>query len=173
MPDDLAIPPLPPLENGYRTRRIIGLVAALLLGALAYSLLRSSSKPSTPPAAIETRPQGILGPEESAYLSSVGVDHLEVSRAENFLHQEVTTIAGEITNGGARPLASVELTLQFSDLANQITQREVRTLFGPPGPPIPPGDHREFEVSFEHISAMWNMRPPVVKVTALQFSSGK
>lgn len=109
------------------------------------------------------------GPEERAYAGSVGVDHLEVSRAENFLHQEVTTLAGQIENGGDHSLASVELTIEFSDQMNQIAQRETRTLFGPPGPPIPPGDHREFEVSFEHISSAWNMQQPTVKVTALQF----
>jgi hypothetical protein len=98
------------------------------------------------------------------------VDHIEISRAENFLHQEVTTISGDISNGGDRALASVELTIEFFDDLNQIAQRETRRLFGPPGPPIPPGDHREFEVSFEHISSAWNMRQPAIKVTAVQFA---
>jgi len=101
------------------------------------------------------------------------VDHIEISRAENFLHQEVTTISGEITNGGDRWLASVELTIEFFDDLNQIAQRETRSLFGPPGPPIPTGDHREFEVSFEHISTSWNMRQPIIKVTKVQFASTK
>ncbi|MDQ1411254.1 MAG: hypothetical protein QOJ41_2989, partial [Acidobacteriaceae bacterium] len=115
--------------------------------------------------------QNAQGPDERAYTSSVGVDHIELSRAENFLHQEVTTISGEITNGGNRALATVELTIEFYDDLNQIAQRETRSLFGPPGPLIPPGDHREFEVSFEHISSSWNMRQPVSKVTAVQFAS--
>lgn len=173
MPDDLPIPEPASQENGGGMRRIIAVVAALLAGALAFFLMRSPSKPSAPASGATPAQHGTLGPEERAYLGNVGVDHLEVSRAENFLHQEVTTISGEVSNGGARPLAGVELTLEFSDEANQVTQREVRTLFGPPGPPIPAGDHREFEVSFEHISAMWNMRPPATRVTALEFFDTK
>jgi hypothetical protein len=139
---------------------------------LALFLVYACNKPSpAAPPAVET-PQG-AGAEERAYATSVGVDHLEVSRAENFLHQEVTTLSGEITNGGGRPLASVELTIEFSDEQNQIAQRETRNLFGPPGPAIQAGDHREFEVSFEHISNSWNMRAPTVKVTAVQFAPQK
>jgi len=65
------------------------------------------------------------------------------------------------------------LTVEFFDDLNQIAQRERRSLFGAPGPPIPPGDHREFEVSFEHISSSWNMRQPVIKVTKVQFAPSK
>jgi hypothetical protein len=173
MPDELPIPDPAAQENGDSTRRIIALVFALLVASFAYFLVRSPSRSSAPPSGAAPAQHPTLGPEERAYLASVGVDHLEVSRAENFLHQEVTTISGQVSNGGGRPLAAVELTLDFFDEANQVTQREVRTLFGPPGPPIPAGDHREFEVSFEHISAMWNMRPPAVRVTAVELSNGK
>jgi hypothetical protein len=172
MPEELPIPELAPQGSGGHTRILVALAAALIVGALAFFLMRDASR-APAPGANQSPSQTTMGPEERAYLPDVSVDHLEVSRAENFLHQEVTTISGQVTNGGARPLASVELTLEFYDQAEQVTQREVRALFGPPGPPIPPGDHREFEVSFEHISAMWNMRPPLVKVSAIQFSFAK
>ena len=157
-------------ESGGKTRRIAVLAVALLFLLLAFFLWRASTKPTPRPA---SESQAVLGPEERAYAASVGVDHLAVTRAENFLHQEITTISGEIINGGNRSLASVELTIEFSDGLNQIAQRETRSLFGTPGPPIPPGDHREFEVSFDHISSAWNMRQPATKVTALQFSPVK
>lgn len=165
--------PSPPAAGdgpGNKTRVFVVLGAALLIGVLAFFFVRGTSRQATQPAA-ET--QAGLGAEERAYAANVGVDRLEISRAENFLHQEVTTISGEITNGGNRALAGVELTIEFYDQFNQIAQRETRSLFGPPGPAIPAGDHREFEVSFEHISTAWNMRAPVVKVTALQFSPTK
>jgi hypothetical protein len=171
MPDELPIPERAPQGVGGHTRLIVALAAALIIGALAFVLMRDAPTPA--PAAAESPSHTTTGPEERAYLGNIGVDHLEVSRAENFLHQEVTTISGQITNGGVRPLASVELTLEFYDQVGQVTQREVRALFGPPGPAIPAGDHREFEVSFEHISAMWSMRPPVAKITAIQFSAAK
>jgi hypothetical protein len=155
-----------------KTRLLLVLGVIVAIGLLAFLFLHSSPK-QTPPSAAAQPQQPSMGVEERAYAASVGVDHLEISRAENFLHQEVTTISGEITNGGGRPLDNVELTLEFFDEQNQIAQRETRNLFGPPGPPIAPSDHREFEISFEHISNAWNLRPPVVKVTALQFAPAK
>jgi hypothetical protein len=168
MENSFPIPPDAGDRPGNKTRVLVALGAALLIGALAFYFVRGTSQAPQPAGA-----QTGLGPEERAYAANVGVDRLEISRAENFLHQEVTTISGEITNGGNRALAGVELTIEFYDQLNQIAQRETRSLFGPPGPPIPSGDHREFEVSFEHISTAWNMRAPAIKVTALQFSPTK
>jgi hypothetical protein len=165
--------PTPPLQNEQssgKTRILVGLAVSLAFVLLVFFLSRASTK-NVQPAAPGS--QDAQGPDERAYTSNVGVDHVEISRAENFLHQEVTTISGEISNGGNRSLASVELTIEFYDDLNQIAQRETRSLFGAPGPPIPPGDHREFEVSFEHISSAWNMRQPVIKMTKVQFAPAK
>lgn len=140
------------------------LAVSVIFLLMAFFLWRASTKNVQSGTGL----QDAMGPEERAYISNVGVDHVEISRAENFLHQEVTTISGEITNGGNRSLASVELTIEFYDDLNQIAQRETRSLFGAPGPPISPGDHRDFEVSFEHISSSWNMRQPVIKITKVQ-----
>jgi hypothetical protein len=161
------LPNLPTAPEGRNKTRLFAVLAvAIFFGLAAFYFSRPSSRPES---GTTSEAQTNASPEERAYIASVGVNHLAVTRAENFLHQEVTTISGDITNGGNRPLASVELTIEFSDDLNQIAQRETRNLFGPPGPPIAPGDHREFEVSFEHISSSWNMRQPVVKVTAVQF----
>src|ERR1700676_2690072 len=165
--------PIPPSQDEQgigKTRRLVVLAVTIVILLLGFFLWRASTKKVQPAA---SGSQDAQGPDERAYMSKVGVDHIEISRAENFLHQEVTTISGEISNGGNRSLASVELTIEFYDDLNQIAQRETRSLFGPPGPPIPPGDHREFEVSFEHISSSWNMRQPVIKVTAVQFAASK
>jgi hypothetical protein len=170
MSTSFSIPPSQDDQGAGKTRRLVVLAVSVVLVLMAFFLWRASSKRVQPAA---TGSQEAAGPDERAYTSKVGVDHIEMSRAENFLHQEVTTISGEISNGGNRPLAVVELTIEFYDDLNQIAQRETRSLFGSPGPPIPPGDHREFEVSFEHISTSWNMRQPVIKVTALQFAPAK
>ena len=165
--------PIPPSQDDQstgKTRRLVVLAVSIVLLLLAFFLWHASSKSFQPAA---TGSQDAVGPDERAYVSNVAVDHIEISRAENFLHQEVTTISGEISNGGNRSLASVQLTIEFYDDLNQIAQRETRSLFGPPGPPIPTGDHREFEIAFEHISSAWNMRQPVIKVTTVQFASSK
>jgi hypothetical protein len=170
MSTSFPIPPSQDDQGAGKTRRLVVLAVSIVFLLMAFFLWRASSN-RVPPAA--TRSQETVGPDERAYTSNVGVDHIEISRAENFLHQEVTTISGEISNGGNRSLASVVLTIEFYDDLNQIAQRETRSLFGPPGPPIPPRDHREFELSFEHISTSWNMRQPVIKVTSVQFAASK
>src|SRR6202035_3753751 len=119
-------------------RILVGVAVSIAFLILVFFLTRTSTKNVQPAAAGS---QDAQGPDERDYTSHVGVDHVEISRAENFLHQEVTTVSGEISNGGNRSLASVELTIEFYDDLNQIAQRETRSLFGPPGPPIPPGDH--------------------------------
>jgi hypothetical protein len=165
--------PIPPSQDDQstgKTRRLVVLAVTIVFLLLAFFLWRASTRRARPTA---TGSQDAVGPDARAYTSKVGVDHIEISRAENFLHQEVTTISGEISNGGNRSLASVELTIEFYDDLSQIAQRETRSLFGPPGPSISPGDHREFEVSFEHISSSWNMRQPVIKVTTVQFATAK
>lgn len=168
MSSSFPIPPSGDQQNADSTRRLVILavgVMILLVGLLVWRATTQEVQPA------ESGSEENVGPEERAYATNVGVDHIEMNRVENFLHQEVTTISGEISNGGNRSLASVKLTIEFFDDMNQIAQRETRGLFGAPGPPIPPGDHREFEVSFEHISSSWNMKQPSIKVTALQFSS--
>jgi hypothetical protein len=168
MSTSFSSPPSQDQQNTGKTRRIVVFAVAIVFVLLGFFLWRASTKKVQPAA---TGSQDAQGPDERAYTSMVGVDHVEISRAENFLHQEVTTISGEISNGGNRALASVELTIEFYDDLNQIAQRETRGLFGAPGPVVPTGDHREFEVSFEHISSAWNMRQPVMKITAVQFAS--
>ena len=165
--------PIPPSQDDQSTgkmRRVVVLSVSIIFLLLAFFLWRASTKNVQPGG---TGSRDAMGTDERAYTSNVGVDHVEVSRAENFLHQEVTTFSGELSNGGNRTLASVELTIEFYDDLNQIAQRETRSLIGTPGPPIPPGDHREFEVSFEHISSSWNMRQPAIKVTKVQLSIQK
>ena len=111
-----------------------------------------------------------FGAAEEAYAAKLHIDNLSFSAAENFLHQEITTLGGRIVNGGDQPLANVELTIEFSDQLGQIVLRETRTLFSPQAPPYAPGDHRDFEISFEHIPPSANVQQPVIRVTGILFA---
>jgi hypothetical protein len=114
-----------------------------------------------------------FGPQEQAYASSLRVDKLALSRAENFLHQEITTLSGKLANSGNRSLKNVELTVVFYDDLHQIVLRESRQTSLPADPPISPATLREFEISFEHVPPSWNMQEPSVYVTGLQFAGAK
>jgi hypothetical protein len=114
-----------------------------------------------------------FGPEERAYVSKILIENPGLSRAENFLHQEVTILAGELVNTGERELQEVEVTVEFYDDMNQIALRESRLAVSSGRPPLGPGQRRSFDVSFEHIPTSWNMRQPAVRVTGLLFTPSK
>ena len=108
-----------------------------------------------------------FGSAEQAYAPKVQIENLALSRAENFLHQEVTTLNGELINTGERSLKNVELTVEFSDQLPQVVLRESRMVLAAGRPPLAPGERREFEISFEHIPTSWNRRQPDVRVTGI------
>ncbi len=154
--------PHPPASNAPRMAVLAGLLLCALLAFIFWRMSIRTAPPQPSPSA--------TSPETRAYLASVAVENLEVARAENFLHQEVTTVSGEISNAGNRALANVEVTVEFFDQLDQIAQRESRNLFGPADAPVPPAGRHPFEISFDHISSAWNMQAPHVKVTGVEFT---
>lgn len=111
-----------------------------------------------------------FGPPEQAYAPKLQIENLTLSAAENFLHQEVTTLAGSITNPGDQPLDNVEVTIEFSDQLGQVVLRETRELFTSPSPPFGPGERRDFEISFEHIPPSANVQQPAIRVSGILFA---
>lgn len=111
-----------------------------------------------------------MTPAEEEYTKKLAVENIEMSRAENFLHQEVTTLSAELYNAGSEPVYAVVLTTEFFDTMNQNVLRETRQVAGTPAGSLAPGERRPFEVSFEHIPASWNMQAPAVHVSHLQFT---
>ncbi|HKV23536.1 MAG TPA: FxLYD domain-containing protein [Candidatus Acidoferrum sp.] len=114
-----------------------------------------------------------FGLAEQAYVTHIQIDSLKLSRAENFLNQEVTILSGRLNNNGKSSLSNVELTVEFSDELGQIILRESRPAFAPREAQLAPGQTRDFEVSFEHIPPSWNIQQPTVRVTGILFNSAK
>jgi hypothetical protein len=111
-----------------------------------------------------------FGPGERAYASKIEIQNVALSRAANFLNQEVTILTGELLNTGERSIREAELTVEFYDEMNQIALRESHLVLNSGSPPLAPGERRSFEVSFEHIPTSWNMQQPAVRVTGLLFA---
>lgn len=114
-----------------------------------------------------------FGPAEREYASKIKIENLALSRAANFLNQEVTILTGDLANTGERTLREVEVTVEFYDDMSQIALRESRLALNSASPPLTPGERRSFDVSFEHIPPSWNMQLPVVRVTGLLFAPPK
>src|ERR1700730_12326521 len=141
--------------------------AALVIVLAGFYLWPGRQSPSRG-GAQEVHPP--FGPAERAYAPKIKIENVALSRAENFLNQEVTILAGERVNTGERTLSEVELTVQFDDDMNQIALRESRLALHSGNPPLGPGVRRAFDVSFEHLPSSWNMQRPAVRVTALLFA---
>jgi hypothetical protein len=114
-----------------------------------------------------------MNPLEQDYAKKIEIGNIAMSRAENFLHQEVTTLTGELYNGGTERVLGLSLTAEFSDDIKQIVLRETRSVLASPQLPLGPGERREFEISFEHIPTSWNMQSPIVRVTHLRLDPQK
>jgi hypothetical protein len=144
--------------------------AAVIIVLAAFYLWPGRQSPSRG-GAQEVHPP--FGPAERAYASQIQVENLALSRAENFLHQEVTTLEGELINSGDRTLSEVEVTVEFYDQLNQIALRESSLAVNSASPPVAPSERRSIEVSFEHIPNSWNMQMPTVRVSGLRFGASK
>lgn len=170
MPDTLHLetPDQPEPKSGRSWIAWMG--AATIAIALAAVMWPGSERRS----AFSTRESHLpFGPAEQAYAPNLQIENLALSRAENFLNQEVTILAGRLTNAGDLPLSNVEITVEFSDQLGQIVLRETRAVFASPAPAFAPGDGRDFDVSFERIPSSWNIQQPAVRVSGLVFTSQK
>lgn len=140
--------------------------AILLVTGVFYFWSGHASGPAAPPTAARLP----FGAAEQAYAAKIEIEKVSLSRAENFLHQEVTILSGDVVNRGDRSLAGLELTVEFLDELHQVVLRESRQVLSGPSNRLSAGDRRSFEISFEHIPSSWNLQQPFVRVSGLQFA---
>jgi len=163
----IAPPDQPPLERGRLNFARLGSALAVVLAVVAlYFWIFSSPTPTA------RKPDRFLSftAEEMAYAQKIQIEGVSLSRAENFLHQEVTTISGRCLNRGDRALDFLRLTIEFSDELNQVVLRETRPVLSLSAPHLAPAQSREFEISFDHLPSSWNRQPPSLRVEGLHFA---
>ena len=110
---------------------------------------------------------------EQAYANSVRIENIVLSRAENFIHQEVTILDADTVNPGQQSIASLTVTVEFFDVLHQVVLRETRGILGTSQAPLAPGQRRSFSISFDRVPASWNTQLPSVQVTYLQLAAVK
>jgi len=171
MQDALQAPEKPEKEEARAwVTVIIGVVVALAIGLSLWVLFHV---PGQKPLLFQGTVALKMTPAEQAYLKNVKVEKIALSRAENFIHQEVTTLSGEVVNDGPTKIVMLSLTVEFADSMDQIALRETRSVLGAPAAALAPGERRPFEISFDHVPASWNMQQPFVSATYLQLSAVK
>src|SRR5499425_298428 len=60
-----------------------------------------------------------FGAAERAYAPKLQLGNFAMSEAENFLHQDVKYLDGDVLNGGDRTLTGIEVIIEFQDDMNQ------------------------------------------------------
>lgn len=110
------------------------------------------------------------------YASSLSVSNPAMSTADNFAGQQVTYIEGKITNNGSKTVNNAVVQIVFHDSLGQVVQKENQPLMvittrepyidtAPLGSaPLHPGQTREFRLTFEHVSADWNLQLPEITI---------
>jgi hypothetical protein len=136
-------------------------IVTLLIGAAV--LLSRYSTPGGPEV-LKPLP---MGPSEQSYAPQIHFLEPKMSRAANFLNQEVTFMFGTLENGGNRRIKQIEITLEFHDPFNQVVLRDKQRLFSNYDAPLAAGQRHDFQVGYEHVSAEWNNVYPTIRVTGL------
>lgn len=163
-----------PQENNPRVSPITIGIAVVVVATILLSLWFLFEPPRSRKRTPQTETIDLnMNPAEQEYVKKIEIGNLALSRAENFLHQEVTTLTGEVYNDGTEPVMGLRLTAEFSDEMNQIVLRESRKVLGVPELELAPGERRAFEISFEHIPDAWNMQAPAMRVSYLQLPARK
>ncbi len=153
-----------PPDNSSRLLIFVVLAAAIVLGFILF--WPRSVHHEAPPSLGVHLP---FGPAEQSYAGSIRIESVSLSRAENFLHQEVTTVNAVLANDGNRTLQGVQITAEFYDQVHQVVLQETRNVLAG-SPALLPHGSTNIEISVEHIPSMWNAQPPSLRVTGLLFA---
>ena len=108
-----------------------------------------------------------FGADEQSYAQRIEFTDIKMSRAVNFLDQEVTIIFGKVQNRGTRPIRQMEVEVEFRNFQRQVVLSDKRRPFEAGQAALGGGFSREFQMNFEKVPADWNQQHPVIRVTGL------
>jgi hypothetical protein len=149
------------------------LAALLVLAFLTAGIVLFLREPQTRLSPAQANLPPIMTAEEAAYAKTIRIENIALSRAENFLHQEVTILDADAVNTGARAAEALSVTVEFTDSLNQVVLRETRSALGSPSTPLAAAQSRHFQIFFDRVPASWNMQLPSVRVSYLRLVSLK
>lgn len=155
--------------EGPKTSSVTIMLGAVVLLAILFSLWFLFAPPINQKATSGQISIAVkMIPAEQYYLPKIRVEKIALSRAENFIHQEVTILNAEVTNDGTQAVSALLLTVEFRDELNQVVLRETRGALGTPPVPLAPGESRPIEISFDNVPTSWNRQLPAARASYLR-----
>jgi hypothetical protein len=139
----------------------IGVVVVLLLvgGVILATRFTRSRAPAVLPLP--------FGPAEQAAAARIHFSGPQMARASNYLNQEITYVAGTMSNDGVGTIGEVEVAFEFHDPFDQVILRETRRLLGPGAKPLGGGQRADFQVSLDYVPAEWNHQYPTIRIVGV------
>ena len=122
------------------------------------------------------RSQNAVPSTPDAYAASLKISDVAMSTANNFAGQQVTYLEGKIANSGGKNVTAALVQIIFHDALGQVAQKETQRLmvittrepYVDTAPlntsPLKSGQTKEFRLTFEHVSADWNMQVPEIAI---------
>lgn len=153
----------------------LGIGAVLITLVLGYLIWNSRTSESRYTKPTQIMSAGAADP----YAPSLKVENIKMAQAQNFVGGESIYIEGDISNTGNKTVTGATIEVTFKNEMNQVVQREARPLMvviaREPAidvgalniSPLAPGQKKEFQVPFEHISQDWNRQYPEVRITTV------
>jgi hypothetical protein len=109
-----------------------------------------------------------FGAAEQAYAPQVHFQDLRLSQSDNLINQHFTYIAGIISNDGPRPVAAVEIQVEFHDPFKQVILKDTLRPVRRSDPPLNVGEQREFNLAIDQgLPTTWDQQNPSIRITGL------
>jgi hypothetical protein len=160
--------PLPkPEKREFPIAFAAGGVVVLIVAAILVFVSHGTNLNGPSPASVAAAQKLPFGATEKSYASRVHFQDIQLARSTNLLNQEFTFVAGTIANDGDRPVAGLQVTIEFHDPFNQVILSDTETLIAHGAQPLPGGQKRDFQVILEHVPVEWNRQYPTIRATGL------
>jgi hypothetical protein len=110
-----------------------------------------------------------FGPTEQAYTSRIHFSGIKMSRASNFLNQEITYVDATVENAGDRDILAMDVTIRMSDFSGKEILHQTERIISSSTHALPAGQRGQFHVGLESVPDSWNRQYPDISVTGLRF----
>jgi uncharacterized cupredoxin-like copper-binding protein len=113
------------------------------------------------------------------YAAQLAISDAKMAQAQNILGGTMTYLEAKIANKGDKTVTGASIEVTFKNSLGQVVQRESQPLMvitqrepamdivAVNNSPLKPGDSKDFQLTFEHISADWNRQYPELRVTTV------
>jgi hypothetical protein len=157
------------IEHEQRTRFpaafVAGLVVIAIIGGIVVLLTHFIKTPQqTVDAPLP------FGAAEQAYGPQIHFQDLRLSQSNNLLNQQFTYVAGIVSNDGPRPVAAIEVLVEFHDQFKQVILKDTLRPIRRGDAVLKVAEQREFNLAIDQgLPSTWDQQDPSVRITGLSF----